>query len=728
MNKSLSLIRTLFSELNEWVALDIITPDQRDRIADLYKEKRAVVETAPVKKSVPKDDSAAHGKRDKIKEPINIARVVIGLASFCLAVGIVIFYASNWRKMPPVAKLVQVFLLIITTNGAAYFFLSGKRALPMLGRALLLIGMICYGAGIMLVAQIYHISAHPSNGVLAWGIGAVAMSALMRERYGLYLSALLFFIWNCMEFFTFGNPMYVYVVPVLVIGSLFYRERDRIGTIVSACLFGWYFFQVNLYVIYHYAVPGIRSYIFIALFIFSGAALTIAGKYFSREEFLKTPGKILSACGILSYLLPLVQMTYLESGDTNFLLIWAITVFAGALISRGKIPLYFSILLFFIWNISAIDGLAHPNYWFILPIILLGFITYRLKDKPGIISASVLFGWYLFQVGLYAIYHHANTGVRGFVFLTLFIIAGGVLRFLKRYIARFETLRESGLVLYLCGWLLYLLPLVQLIHLNASDSRGVLVCAIVLFAVEMLLREPAGLYISAGVFLAWSFQEIYLYSVIPYTYVIPVLVIGYLFYRKKEEGGIAISTLALLYAFLLVTFRLIGDPSFESSRTIYLSLIMLLPVGVILLLSGRMCAHNDRLSSARDIFTMCGWIGISVPFVALSWPVKIKAIPHLVTFNGMVPSSIEYLVLLVLSAGALYYLYRKNESLRIFGFAALCAAVIFFLPLSHTATRMVALHIGIILLAGITLFYSYTLSGDYARERAFAMIFTVSIL
>jgi len=180
MIKDKSFINNLISEMKEWVKEGLITSDQKSRIESRY----SYIE--PVKTSVT-DTVPAQPK----KEVINIARVVIGLATICLAAGIIIFYASNWRKMPPVFKLIQIFILMFSIYGSAFFFLDPKRKHPAIGSALLLLGIVSYGAGIMLVAQIYHISSHPTNGVLAWGIGALIVSAAARDKYGYYFSALL---------------------------------------------------------------------------------------------------------------------------------------------------------------------------------------------------------------------------------------------------------------------------------------------------------------------------------------------------------------------------------------------------------------------------------------------------------------------------------------------------------------------------------------------------------
>ena len=141
----------LKKESERWIALGIIQPEQQEKIIELYGKK-------------------------KIQVAKRVPALVMGLATLLLCVGILLFYASNWRKMPPSLKLVQVFLLILGTYGASYWFLAVKEGYEQLGRAFLMMGMVCFGVGIMLVAQIYHISAHPTNGILVWALGVLALS------------------------------------------------------------------------------------------------------------------------------------------------------------------------------------------------------------------------------------------------------------------------------------------------------------------------------------------------------------------------------------------------------------------------------------------------------------------------------------------------------------------------------------------------------------------------
>ena len=293
MAKKSSFVSDLIGEVRKWTEQGIISREQQQRIESLYPI---------VTESRDKDPSA--------KKSLNLNSVIIGLAVLCLAAGIIIFYASNWKKMPPSVKLIQVFVLVIASyGGSAWFLFSGTRS-RLIGRALLVLGMVSYGAAIMLVAQIYHISAHPTNGILAWAAGVFLMAALMRERFGLYIASLLFFIWNCWEFGVYDNPAYLYLLFVALTAFFFIRLKDVPGIIASFCFLIIYYYQT--------VAPGydygadFKARIFQAglLNLPLGAMLLCAGSYFRDKELFRPASCLMSILGWLIFIFPFVSMSW----------------------------------------------------------------------------------------------------------------------------------------------------------------------------------------------------------------------------------------------------------------------------------------------------------------------------------------------------------------------------------------------------------------------------------
>jgi len=450
MIKNNRFMQQLFSELTEWTELGIITSDQKNRIKLHYSSP--VTGTADI---VP-DLKNQQVETAKVKENINLSRVIIGLATLCLAIGIVIFYASNWRKMPPVIKLIQVFMLVITAYGGSYWFLQDERKFSLVGRSLLILGMISYGTGIMLVAQIYHISSHPTNGLLAWGIGAFAIALLMREKYGIYFSMALFIIWDIWEYSYFGNPGYFFVLPVIITGLWSCREKDEKGLILSAFLFACYYLQITAYWIEHYSMDGPAGYLMIAGFIIAGAVMQKAGEHFKKIPLLRHPGDIFYFTGWISYTLPLFQIGHLQPSTSWPLIVWASSILAVSVIQRDKKGYYISYALFFIWSVTA----HTPAYGYIIPVTLLLALFYIEKDDSGIAisAASLIYYYFILTINLIA----ADTSeiVKGYIIIMLQFPFSALLVTAGRIISGHAILKSAGRVFTVAGWFSFLVPFV----------------------------------------------------------------------------------------------------------------------------------------------------------------------------------------------------------------------------------------------------------------------------
>ncbi len=389
MKKDKDFLERLKKEVNTWIARGIINSIQKDSILSLYN--------SGMTEANPKNS-------EKNKREIHLSHVTAALAALCLAVGLIIFYASNWRKMPPSLKLIQVFVLIAGTYGASlYFFLKEEK---LAARIFLNLAMVSFGAGIMLVAQIYHISAHPTNGVLVWAIGAAAMSALMSERIGYYLASLLFFIWNCWELFEYHNPAYAYIIPVFIIAWLFFRLKDKAGMVISSILCGWYYFQVNIYWISESSGSEGSGFVFLMLFFPMGLLLILSGKLMILKETARAAGFFTSAAGWISIMVPLLALSWPYaikniSAPVTFqpgtaIQTWEYLVFTllcGAGIYFYKmiqesvkvyIPLLFVTVLFFFLppgNTSVRMVFTHLSITALAGILL--FLTYREEKDSG---------------------------------------------------------------------------------------------------------------------------------------------------------------------------------------------------------------------------------------------------------------------------------------------------------------------------------------------------------
>lgn len=102
-------------------------------------------------------------------------RTVLVFAAVLIGVGVFSLIASNWQSIAKTAKVFIILISIITSYGLGWFFKERLQE-QRLGESLYLLGLLLYGAGIFLVAQIFNIRADWPDGFILWMIGSFAFA------------------------------------------------------------------------------------------------------------------------------------------------------------------------------------------------------------------------------------------------------------------------------------------------------------------------------------------------------------------------------------------------------------------------------------------------------------------------------------------------------------------------------------------------------------------------
>lgn len=196
-------IKWLLDEIDLWVNEGIIEPVQAAALRGRYPAPAA---------------SVAWGR---------IIFFSIGAVLFGL--GIILLFAYNWQRMHKFVKLGVILAALICAHGAGYWLSRTASPYRTAGEGLHLLGTMLFGAGIWLVAQIYHIEEHYPNAFLVWGLGALALAwALPSMAQGIVATVLLV-LWNGVEVFDFRNPQSL--APVLILGGIMplaWLNRSRV--------------------------------------------------------------------------------------------------------------------------------------------------------------------------------------------------------------------------------------------------------------------------------------------------------------------------------------------------------------------------------------------------------------------------------------------------------------------------------------------------------------------
>lgn len=224
--------RWLEREGPRWVQEQMITHDQYERIRGLY------------------------GKPGKSFS----AGLLPVLGGVLAGLGVLSLVAANWQSLP---ELFRVLLLCAAMAGA---YAGGgqllRRGASGLGIALISIGLFLFGAGIILIGQMFHMIAYSALSLVVWGAAGAALSYVYRSRYLSLISLAIATAaqWYSME--SLSSFSYAaFALLVLGMGTVAYRLKDALvtavwglGTATQSILFtvwlelplGWFFIPLLL--------------------------------------------------------------------------------------------------------------------------------------------------------------------------------------------------------------------------------------------------------------------------------------------------------------------------------------------------------------------------------------------------------------------------------------------------------------------------------------------------
>ena len=281
------------------------------------------------------------------------------LGVLLLGSGIITYFAANWAEMAKITKLILLFSAMYVAFLVAGHFLKQDRS-PLLGHALLVLGVIIFGANIMLIAQIYHIDEHYPNGVLFWSIGGIITAYLLKSHAVLAYSIALSVLWTSLETFGFSHVHFWYLAIWVCFLPIIYFQKWIFAlhlALIALLIWSVYsFFNFNFFGQSNQEIYLAQIYFILYLALFLVGMLCDTSK---RLEFLAKPIQNYSAFATLSsfYLLtfPDIQRGFryfqddlrLEASNTCLIITFAalailvgLTLWHRARIRMSKRPKY----------------------------------------------------------------------------------------------------------------------------------------------------------------------------------------------------------------------------------------------------------------------------------------------------------------------------------------------------------------------------------------------------
>ncbi len=256
--------------------------------------------------------------------PSLLIRLISVIGVLLLGVGLISFIAANWEAMPKLARL-GILLIFLWGSYLAAGWSLGKGNLPGTGEALLLLGVIAFGANIMLIAQIYHISAHFPDGVLLWAAGGILTAWLLHSQSSMVIAVVLSLIWSGTEMLAFDLPHWQWLLAfTLMLTLCVRREWFAAFTLLVIAFYLWMWMFLTVYMP---LTGNDSSPVWLGLLV--AIVLIMTGRVLSNRVAERRYGDILTSWSLIAAMLSGWLLTFpviLKAVATNSGIEWLTAV------------------------------------------------------------------------------------------------------------------------------------------------------------------------------------------------------------------------------------------------------------------------------------------------------------------------------------------------------------------------------------------------------------------
>lgn len=227
------------------------------------------------------------------------------VAYLFLALSLFTLVGANWEELPRAVRLIIVLGILAAVNFSGV--LAQKNGKETQATTLFFLGNFCYGAAIVLVAQIYHLGEHMPDGVLLWAVGALALALATRKSIITLQALILGLVWFLMEF-EFSGVSHGFLLFVIASAAVLWRDDSRL---LTGALFASVFAYIVSFVLYErYFLTDLRvddAFYGVHFFALSYCLLAVCASFlleragkFELAFYLKNIG-IVCGAGILCF-------------------------------------------------------------------------------------------------------------------------------------------------------------------------------------------------------------------------------------------------------------------------------------------------------------------------------------------------------------------------------------------------------------------------------------------
>ena len=265
------------------------------------------------------------------------------------------------QNLPSISHLNElnlIFAALIGAHGTGFWLRRPNSQYQTAGEGLHILGTMLFGAGIWLIAQVYHIEEHYPTAFLIWGFGTPALAWSLPSIVHGILATILFVLWNCFEVFDFKDPHFI--SPFLILGGIMplaWLRRSRV--LASVCLIG---FLVTLFA----SVSMLEGDLAALVIFFCGCVLIAMSLVVRQHNLFPEIGPLFSFIGFFLYFAILFFLSFYHRGKGT----WSV-----------RFDQFTESLFFFSFALAAIGTWA----WTIWP-------TAKRKSQPGNVISSEYYG------------------------------------------------------------------------------------------------------------------------------------------------------------------------------------------------------------------------------------------------------------------------------------------------------------------------------------------------
>ena len=252
-------------------------------------------------------------KRVHAHKKMDMLKALTIVGSLFVWLGVIFFVASNWQRIPDQVRTTLLLGVTIATLYAGYIFSYEKRGFDNLGKGLLLMASLFWGGTIALIGQIYHVPIADN-----W-----------------YIMLLWAFPIVPIAVFFKNNYVHILASVLHIIWNFLYSESMSCAN---------YYYPVFIFLI---MLPTAKEFILSRKVNIAGLVLASMYCRFAKHEWLAL---FISVGLLVYYFFRKEERWYLFAATVSFMF-WDIAFF----VTRQQ----------------------HPNFYFLLPIGFLFYVTYK---------------------------------------------------------------------------------------------------------------------------------------------------------------------------------------------------------------------------------------------------------------------------------------------------------------------------------------------------------------